>query len=130
MWRFVGRKPKPKKSSWVFKLEHPFEVRKREAERLIQKHPNRVPLIIEKSNHADLQDMDNKKFIIPEDMSVGQLLFLIRKRIHLDASQSIFLFINNNIIPNTSDNVGHLYKHHKDDDKFLYVTYSPENTFG
>lgn len=54
---------------------------------------------------------------------------MIRKRLKLAAEQAIFLFVNG-VIPPTSDLLSAIFDEHKDEDGFLYITYSTENTFG
>ena len=41
----------------------------------------------------------------------------------------LFIFINDTM-PTTADTVSIVYDTHKDEDGFLYVKYSGENTFG
>ena len=42
---------------------------------------------------------------------------------------AIFIYINN-IIPNSNAKLQDLYNNNKDQDGFLYIKYSGENTFG
>ncbi|KAH9989804.1 ubiquitin-related domain-containing protein [Russula vinacea] len=95
-----------------FKDEHPFEKRKAEAERIRQKYPDRIPVICEKADRTDIPTIDKKKYLVPSDLTVGQFVYVIRKRIKLAPEKAIFIF------------------EHKDEDNFLYVSYSGENTFG
>lgn len=113
-----------------FKATHPLSQRKAEAERIRKKYPDRYPLIIEKSDTRDgLTDIDKNKFLIPNDLTIGQLSFVIRKRINLGPEQALFLFINNEIPP-VSAMIGNLYNQFIDEDGFMYVVYSGETTFG
>ena len=58
-----------------------------------------------------------------------KFVYIIRKRIKLDKSQSIFLMVNNSICPSNTP-IGVVYDDHKDQDGFLYIIYASENTFG
>ena len=62
-------------------------------------------------------------------MTFGQFMYIIRKRIHLDSKQALFVTINNCLI-SSSENVDNIYNEHRDEDGFLYVVYTSENTFG
>jgi GABA(A) receptor-associated protein len=73
--------------------------------------------------------IDKNKFLVPSDLSIAQFLFTIRKRIKLRPEQSLFLFVKNSI-PRSDILLSQLYKEYKDEDGFLYITYSGENTFG
>jgi len=75
------------------------------------------------------QDIDKKKYLVPADLTCGQFVFVIRKRLKLPPEQAIFLFVNGSIPP-TAQLLSAVFEEHKDEDGFLYVTYSGENTFG
>ncbi len=67
--------------------------------------------------------------MVPADLTVGQFVYVIRKRIKVDQNTNIFIFVNN-ILPPTAALMSTLYEEQKDEDGFLYITYSGENTFG
>jgi GABA(A) receptor-associated protein len=113
----------------TFKKDFSLKKRKEEATRIILKYPDRVPVIIEKDESSEIISIDRKKFLVPEDLTVGQFLFVIRKRIKLSPEKAIFLFVNNTL-PSTSSLMSYLYKQNKDDDGFLYMLYAGEATFG
>ena len=113
----------------AFKQEHPLERRKSEAERIRAKYPDRIPVICEKSDRSDIPDIDKKKYLVPADLTVGQFIYVIRKRIKLPPERAIFIFVNN-VIPPTAHLMSTIYEEQKDEDGFLYITYSGENTFG
>ncbi|XP_031501945.1 autophagy-related protein 8C-like [Nymphaea colorata] len=112
-----------------FKAEHPLERRRAEAVRIREKYPDRVPVIVEKAEKTDIPDIDKKKYLVPADLTVGQLVYVIRKRIKLSAEKAIFIFVKN-VLPPTGAMMSTIYEEHKDEDGFLYMTYSGENTFG
>jgi len=62
-------------------------------------------------------------------LSVGQFIYVIRKRIHLLPEESIYLFINSTI-PVTSALIATEYENNQDTDGFLYINYAGESTFG
>jgi GABA(A) receptor-associated protein len=112
-----------------FKQSHTLEHRKNEAKRILAKYPDRIPVIVSKHEKTEVSDIDKKKFLVPLDLTVGQFKYVIRKRIHLTPEKAIFIFVNNNLPP-VSELMRNLYNQHKDEDGFLYVMYSGENTFG
>ena len=121
------------KKSLFFKDEIPFAMRKEEASRIITKYPDRVPIIIERSKHcsSDIPIVDKKKYLVPNDITTGQFTYIIRKRIELEPEKAIFLFVGSeNNIPPSSSLISEIYTTYKDEDGFLYFTYSGENTFG
>ena len=60
---------------------------------------------------------------------MGQFVYVIRKRIKLSPEKAIFIFVNN-VLPPTAALMSSIYEEHKDEDGFLYIVYSGENTFG
>lgn len=107
------------------------EERKAEAAKIRSKFPDRVPVICERASSASpsLPHIDNSKFLVPEEMTTGQLVFIVRKRIKLPPEQAIFVFVAGRLPP-TSAKLADLYRKHKDVDGMLYCVYASENTFG
>ncbi|XP_063441614.1 gamma-aminobutyric acid receptor-associated protein-like 2 isoform X3 [Mytilus trossulus] len=105
------------------------EQRKAESTKIKDKYPERIPVIVEKDPKSHIQDIDKRKFLVPNDISVAQFMWIIRKRIQLPSEKAIFLFVGK-VLPQSSASMGQVYEEHKDDDGFLYIAYSGENTFG
>ncbi|KAI4715407.1 hypothetical protein E4T48_08403 [Aureobasidium sp. EXF-10727] len=105
-----------------FKDEHPFEKRKAEAERIRQKYTDRIPVICEKVEKSDIATIDKKKYLVPSDLTVGQFVYVIRKRIKLSPEKAIFIFVDE-VLPPTAALMSSIYEEHKDEDGFLYITY-------
>ena len=114
---------------YSFKEKFPLKKRTDEAFRIMKKYPDRLPIIVEKDIKSDIPEIDKKKYLVPSDLTIGQFVYVIRKRIKLDAEKAIFLFINNTLPP-TSALLSQVYEQHKNEDGFLYVLFSGENTFG
>ena len=112
-----------------FKLEHPLERRLAESARIREKYADRVPVVVEKAERSDVPDIDKKKYLVPADLTVGQFVYVVRKRIKLSSEKAIFIFVNNTLPPSAAL-MSAIYEENKDEDGFLYMTYSGENTFG
>jgi GABA(A) receptor-associated protein len=111
-----------------FKKKNTIEKRKNESDYIRQKHPTKVPIIVEAlDKHAP--KLPKSKYLANSHMTMGQFVYIIRKHMELNANQAIFIMIQKNLVPSTKD-IGVIYEEHKDDDGFLYVNYSLENTFG
>ena len=112
-----------------FKKKFSEEKRTEEAVRIKKKYPDRIPVIVEKAEGSQIQDLDKKKYLVPLDLTVGQFIYVIRKRIKLEPDQAIYLFVND-ILPPTSMLMSHIYKEHSEVCGFLFCTYDSESTFG
>lgn len=114
---------------WTFKEDYDFSARSCESEKIRSQHPGRVPVVVEKAPNSLIQDIDKRKFLVPNDLSVAEFMYIIRKRIHLSPETAMFLYIDQ-VLPATSATMGAIYDEHKEEDGFLYIAYSGENTFG
>ncbi|GAB2298896.1 Autophagy- protein 8C [Dionaea muscipula] len=112
-----------------FKLDVPLEKRRNEASRIREKYPDRVPVIVERAKRTDVPIIDKNKYLVPADLTVGQFVYVVRKRVKLGAEKAIFVFVKNTLPP-TGALMSAVYNENKDEDGFLYMTYSGENTFG
>ena len=109
--------------------EYSFNERFNESKKILLKHPSRIPVIVEKSQDCDLNEIQKKKYLVSRDLLMSEFMFIIRKRIHLDPSQAIFIMINNTLPPSNT-RLGEIYENYKNEDGFLYAIYTSENTFG
>jgi GABA(A) receptor-associated protein len=99
--------------------------------KIVEKYPDRVPVFVTKSkDDKNLNDISTNKFIVPEDITVGQFISIIRKKIDLTPEMALFIFVKNQILPNQSSTMGQLYHQYKNDDGLLEIQYCGENTFG
>lgn len=105
--------------------------RKNELYRLFKKYPDKIPVIIKKDKSCNLATADvSTKFLIPKELTVGQLLYTLRKRIMINPDQALFIFFNNQLV-NTACTMQEIYtKHHNKEDEMLYAIYTTESTFG
>jgi len=113
-----------------FKRNYPITKRLSESERILDKFPDRVPIIVEISQSSkDLPELDKHKYLVPGDLTVGQFQYVLRKRIKLKPEKAMYIFFDNTLAP-TSEIIRTIYEDYKDEDKFLYCTVSGESTFG
>jgi GABA(A) receptor-associated protein len=101
----------------------------KEAERLLQKYPDRVPVIVNKGDGVDIPNLENKNFIVPKKITCGEFLYLLRKRMNLAPEKALFIFFNNQLVA-THTVMSVVYDMYKNEDGILYGYYSTESTFG
>ncbi len=78
-----------------YKQERRFEDRIKESKNIINKYPDRIPVIVEKHpREKALIEIDKCKYLIPMNITVGQLLHIIRKRLQISEIQAIYIFFN------------------------------------
>lgn len=115
-----------------YKEKHSFELRLEECNRIREKYPDRIPILVfRKTNDkaSKVPDIDKNKFLVPSDLTFGQFSYVIRKRLKLKPEVALFLFSGTTIVP-TAQLVSEIYIRQRDKDGFLYLNYCGENTFG
>ena len=114
-----------------FKKVYGLAERKKQSKTVHAKHPDKIPVIIEKLKNVTnpVPDLEKHKYLMPNDIYMNQLLYIINKRLDINSSASIYLFAND-ILINNSESIMTTYQRHKDEDGFLYLYYTAENVFG
>src|SRR6266496_6193702 len=75
-------------------------------------------VICEKVEKSDIATIDKKKYLVPADLTVGQFVYVIRKRIKLSPEKAIFIFVDE-VLPPTAALMSSIYEEHKDEDGFF-----------
>ena len=141
-----------KEKPFAERLEESTKVRERYADRV-------PVIITRSSTRGALStpDLDRSRFLVPQEcvaarartralpssplptrrartprpcsLTLGQLVYVIRRRLHLPPDLGLFLFCNNTLPPTTLL-VRELDSLYRADDGFLYIVYSGEAAFG
>ena len=115
----------------MFKQDFVFKERFKESSRLLEKYPERVPVIIERSeNSKHLTIIDKNKYLVPKELTMSQLLWVIRKRMRIRKDQAVFLLSESGTVFSSTEHISSVYENNKDLDGLLYLRYANENTFG
>ncbi|XP_018606368.1 microtubule-associated protein 1 light chain 3 gamma [Scleropages formosus] len=114
-----------------FKQRKSFATRRQEVAGIRFKFPTKIPVIIERyPREKYLPPLDKTKFLVPQELSMSQFVAIIRNRMSLLPSQAFYLLIDNHGLANMSLTIAQVYKEHRDDDGFLYMTYASQEMFG
>lgn len=103
--------------------------KKLNSQKIMEKYPDKIPIIVTKFKNTDLPVINKSKFIVPKDMNFRNFVYIIRKYIKISSEKAIFITINGRLCP-SNESLGEIYDNMKNDDGFLYMEYSSENTFG
>lgn len=93
---------------------------------IISKYPDRIPVIVSEKN---LPALDKHKFLAPRGITMGQFLYVLRRRMHLSPEMAMYAYVNG-VLPANSEIIASVYEKHKSDDACLDITVCGENTFG
>jgi GABA(A) receptor-associated protein len=113
-----------------FQQKHSYNSRKEQSEAVIKKYPDRVPVIIERAKGSKLDMHDKIRFLVPNTLTLSQLLFIVRKRIKLDNKESIFMIVEDGTLVPANWTIEQIYYRYKNIDGFLYMNYMGEHVFG
>lgn len=115
-----------------YNIDKSFDKRLKESGNIITKYPDRKPIICLKNTDANVNipELIKNKFIVPDDLTLGQFIYVVRKKLKMQPEQALFILTSNKILPSIKLLIKELYEEHKDKDGFLYLIYSLENTFG
>lgn len=91
--------------------------------RLLKRYPDKIPVYIE--------GITQNKFLVPYDITVAQFLYMLREKVLMTPTESIFVFFGKRkeIMPSNMI-IREIYDRLKDDDDMLYAFYAKENVFG
>jgi len=131
-------------------MEKTLEERIVYSKRLLSKYPDRIPVVIEKTEFVSL---DNYKYLLPCNLLVSEFMCIIKTKMNkaLDEKKAIFTFVKSFqpkaendrssvggtcksnesylLIP-MNQTIQEIYNIHKNTDGFLYIKFGAENTFG
>ncbi len=113
--------------SFEFQKKYTDEQQQNESTRILRKYPDRIPVIAEVFS-KDLPPLDKTKYLVPKDLTVGQFLYVIRKRIKLAPEKGLYVFINGKLFASNKMLMEIYEKEHKN--SFLFCGIYAENTFG
>ena len=115
----------------MFKRENSFDKRLLKSKKLYKKYPNYCPIICEKlfPEYDPSKTLVKTKYLISLDIPFSEFIYQVRKQLTLSKNTALFFFINNTMPPLNSL-FSNLYESYKENDGFLYITYTTENVFG
>ena len=110
-------------------------VDEKEKERLAElrrKNPDKIPCLVRRApscKDKHIPEIDKIKYLVPNHYTLGQFVFVLRKRMQIKKEQAFFVFVNNVLAPHSIP-MAQLYAEQKGENEFLNIVYTSESTFG
>ncbi len=98
-------------------------------ERMQTKYPHAIFVYVALAPNSNLPPLDKHKYVVPKNTTVGQFIYIIRKRLQLSSDRALFIFVNN-MLPISSQTMAEVYQQHKSADGILRVVCTSESVFG
>lgn len=120
-------------------LDVPLEERKKVAARMLQRNPDRVPVVVlVRNDNTSLPiTLKERRFMVPRDARVNYFMATLRRRCELSDVQSYFLFATREpnvggqeLLLTGQQTFEQIYRDHVAEDGILYFVLSTENAFG
>jgi hypothetical protein len=98
-------------------------------EKIKEKYPGRIPIIV-REMHPELE-LTRKKYLVPKDITYGQLLYTIRsKMMNLKPSEGLYILAGKkNVFVPITKTIGSTFEEYNENG-FILLTVTKENTFG
>ena len=115
-----------------FKKLYNLEERKDQSKRMLinPKYQDKVAIVCEPMHRSKLKKLEQVKFLVPDKFKIYQFTDLIRKRISLEKDMGLYLHIAGKKLARSDARVDELYRQYKDEDDFLYIEYTEQESFG
>ncbi|XP_017781277.1 PREDICTED: microtubule-associated proteins 1A/1B light chain 3C-like isoform X1 [Nicrophorus vespilloides] len=108
-----------------------LEIRKEEVMAIRNRFPTKIPIIVNKFvKETNLPTLDKTKFLVPQEITMAQFLTIIRNRMSINQTQSLYLLVNNRSMISLTSTLSEIYGEFQGEDGFLYITYASQEVFG
>jgi len=117
----------------MYKKQYPLLDRKRVSETILDRYENRVPIILEAGDRRLVQagTVNYQRQIMMRDTRIQDLIVSLKQKLgdQFRPTDSLFIYADNRIL-NGFTTIGKAYDQYRDEDGFLYLTYTTQETFG
>jgi len=103
------------------------EDRTKQYNKISQKYKNHIPVVVLQDENIEI---DKNKYLVNNDITVGQFMFTIRKRVKLKKEEALFIVTDSGVTPPNSELMSVIYTNNKSSCGFLTLYIKKEAVFG
>ena len=101
------------------------------------KYPDKVPVLVTRSKKCkNLKDIGDVKYLIQDYITVGQFIYILRKRIEIKQDEALYLYAidgktkNEYVLSGNLEMISVYNEYKNDTDSILHIIYAGESVFG
>ncbi|XP_072933350.1 uncharacterized protein [Epargyreus clarus] len=118
-------------SQEVFGYQDDMTGSNQEVEVIRHRFPNKIPLYVERyAREKEVPVLGRNKFLVPQELTMSQFLYIIRTKMKLRDSQALYLLVNDRVLASHSMTMAQAYEQFRSNDGFLHITYAAQQVFG
>ena len=110
--------------------DRPLEERKSRLAKLLEKSPNKIPIVFDRHPQSKLPDASSIKFISTRNLKLSYFTNQLRSALKMPAECALFFSSSKSKIVKQDVLLGELYDSVKHEDGFLYLEYREVESFG
>ena len=114
-----------------YKQNNSLQSRKNQYRKILENHPDKVPVILERDKKCTINKTIKTKYILSQEVTMAEFVNIIREKLDLKPDRALFFLVNGKHSVTMTDELGGIYQKYKDEeDGFLYMSYSEEIVYG
>ncbi|XP_068619756.1 uncharacterized protein [Battus philenor] len=118
-------------SQEVFGYQDDMTGPSQEVQVIRDRFPNKIPLYVERySREKEVPILGRNKFLVPQELTMSQFLYIIRTKMKLRDSQALYLLVNDKVLVSHSMTMAQAYQQFRGQNGFLHITYAAQQVFG
>ncbi|KAL0818967.1 hypothetical protein ABMA28_008260 [Loxostege sticticalis] len=118
-------------SQEVFGYQDDMTGSDQEVQAIRHRFPNKVPLYVKRYvREREVPVLERNKFLVPQELTMSQFLYIIRTKMKLRDSQALYLLVNDKVLASHSMTMAQAYEQFRGSDGYLHITYAAQQVFG
>ena len=114
-----------------YKKNNTLDSRKSQYRKILENHPDKIPVILERDKHCTINKTIKTKYILSKEVTMAEFINIVREKLGLRPERALFFLINGKHSITLTEELGEIYEKYKDKgDGFLYMSYSEEMVYG